>query len=283
MRYAPAPGTAGFGVLSAMDAGARGILISVFPLLKYRTFASADVISAVYLEVGVVFLIAVLLMPWIIRLVSRRWMFSIGALEYSLGLILILFNTEAAPYALVVYAVSSVTVFVCLNAYVLDYIEQAELGYCKTLRMFCAAMAWTAGPVLGVFLESKWTPLPFLVSAGFGCLLFTAFWWMHLGDSPFYLRTIGYGSASKAKSPRPIGHADFEVNQCKSMIIIILRVLIFYAPICGHGGSLRLWCAPFSLTVSRNVALASFLETTLRAVAFFSRPEELDRHCCHEQ
>ncbi len=189
VRHAPAPGAAGFGVLSAMDAGARGILISVFPLLMYRTFASADVISIVYLAVGVASLIAVLSMPWIIRLVSRRWMFSIGALGYSLGLVLILIDADAAPYALLVYAVSSVTVFVCLNAYVLDYIEQAELGRCETLRMFYSAMAWTAGPVLGVFLESVWTPLPFLVSAVFGCLLFAGFWWMHLGDGKLIRRT----------------------------------------------------------------------------------------------
>lgn len=189
VRHAPAPGAAGFGVLSALDAGARGILISVFPLLMYRTLGSADVVSVVYLGVGVCSLMAVLLIPWLIRFAPRRWMFSLGALGYSLGPFLILIDVDAAPLALLLYAVSSVIVFVCLNAYVLDYIAQAELGRCETLRMFYSALAWTVGPMLGVLLEAVWTPLPFLVSAAFGLFLCAGFWRMHLGDGKLIRKT----------------------------------------------------------------------------------------------
>ena len=183
VRHAPTPGASGFGILSAMDASARGILVSVFPLLMYRTLGNASQVSTVYLMVGFIGLAAALLIPWAIRRVPRRLMFTVGALGYLLGpAVLIVGGATLTPFALAIYTLAAVTVFVCLNAYVLDYIAQADLGRCETMRLFYAALAWTAGPVLGVLLETIWTPLPFLVSAIFGLFLVSLFWWMRLGD-----------------------------------------------------------------------------------------------------
>ncbi len=180
---APAPGPVGFALLTAMDAGARGSLISVFPLMMYRSLGSAEAVSALYLAVGVLALAAALLIPWAVRWIPRRWIFTAGSLAYAMGAVLVLvFGEGAAPVAMALYATGAVTVFLCLNTYVLDFVSQADLGRCETLRMFYSALAWTFGPFLGVWLLSVWTPLPFLLSGGFGMALCALFWRMRLGD-----------------------------------------------------------------------------------------------------
>jgi hypothetical protein len=200
VRHAPVAGASGFAILSALDAGARAILVSVFPLLMYRTLGSAEGVSAAYLAVGVIALAAALLIPWAMRRLPRRWMFTAGALTYVLGAVVILAGGVAAsPVALALASVASVTVFVCLNAYVLDFISQAELGRCETLRMFYSALAWSLGPFLGVWLVSVWTPLPFLVSAGFGVVLCLVFWKMRLGDGKLIRR-------SRAPAANPLAY-----------------------------------------------------------------------------
>ena len=200
VRHAPVAGASGFAVLSALDAGARAILVSVFPLLMYRTLGSAERVSAIYLTVGMVALAAALLIPWAMRRVPRRWMFTTGALTYALGAALVLVGGVAvSPFALMLCSVASVTVFVCLNAYVLDYIGQAELRRCETLRMFYSALAWSVGPFLGVWLLSVWTPLPFLVSAVFGVVLCLVFWRMRLGNGRLIRR-------SRAPATNPLAY-----------------------------------------------------------------------------
>ena len=191
VRHAPTPAAEGFGLLAAMDAGARAILMSVFPLVLYRTLGSAELVSKVYLLVGFLGLAAALLTPWVMRLVPRRWVFTTGALGYVAGPGFMALGDAGAPYALAVYASSAVVVFVCFNAYVLDFISQAELGRCETMRCFYAAFAWTAGPVLGVILASFWQPLPFLVSALFGLALCAVFWAMRMGDGKLIRRSRG--------------------------------------------------------------------------------------------
>jgi MFS family permease len=173
----------GFALLTAMDAGARGSLISVFPLMMYRALGSAEAVSALYLAVGVLALAAALLIPWAVRWIPRRWMFTAGSLAYAFGAVLVLiFGEGVAPAAMALYATGAVTVFLCLNTYVLDFVTQADLGRCETLRMFYSALGWTFGPFLGVWLLSVWTPLPFLLSGAFGLALCALFWRMRLGD-----------------------------------------------------------------------------------------------------
>ena len=189
LRHAPAPSVARFGILSALDAATRGILISVFPVAMYRALASAEAVSAVYLLAGVLSLIATLMLPYATRWIPRQWMFTGGCLAYIAAAPIMVFGgTEAAPFALAVYTMAAATVFLCLNAYVLDYVAQAELGRCETLRMFYAALCWAVGPVLGVWLADLWQPLPFLLSAGFAAGLCAVFWFMRLGNGKLIRR-----------------------------------------------------------------------------------------------
>jgi MFS transporter, ACDE family, multidrug resistance protein len=200
IRGAPAPGPVGFALLTAMDAGARGTLISVFPLLMYRSLGSAEKVSAVYLVAGVLALATALLIPWATRWIPRRWVFTAGTACYVLGSLLVLAGDVAVvPLVLPLYTSGTVTIFLCLNAYVLDRVTSADLGRTETLRMFYSALGWTVGPFAGVWLVSVWTPLPFLVSAAFGAILCALFWRMRLGDGRMIRR-------SRAPATNPLAY-----------------------------------------------------------------------------
>ena len=82
-------------------------------------------------------------------------------------------------------------VFVCLNAYVLDYINRSELGRSASLQMLYAAAFWSAGPMLGVWLWTSWAPAPFLVAGGFALVQLAAFWVLRLGNGKQIARAKG--------------------------------------------------------------------------------------------
>ncbi|MBW3543858.1 MAG: MFS transporter [Planctomycetes bacterium] len=183
LRHAPTPGLKGFAVLAGIESAARGVLISVFPLAMYRTFQDAGVISRIYFLVGVASLLSGLLVPWLTRFVPRRWIYTVGASLYLVSAGFAVSGGETAmALALLCSSVATVTVFVCFNAYVLDYISRVELGRCETLRLFYSAAAWTAGPVCGVWLMHWWEPAPFIVSSVAALVLLATFWVLRLGN-----------------------------------------------------------------------------------------------------
>jgi MFS family permease len=183
LRHAPAPGVRGFAVLAGTEAIARGILISVFPLVMYRALQDAAVVSEVYFGVGVASLVIGLLVPFLVRFVPRRWVYVTGNIMFVVGALLATVPTPAgaiAGLALVTFAV--VTTFVCFNAYVLDYIARVDLGRLETSRLFYSALGWTVGPALGVFLYGWWQPAPFLIAALAALAMLVIFLVMRLGN-----------------------------------------------------------------------------------------------------
>ena len=91
-------------------------------------------------------------------------------------------TTWSVSLALICNAMATVTIFVCLNAYVLDYVDRANLGRSQSIQMAYAAGAWTIGPMVGVLLYHQWAALPFLVAGGFALVLLVSFWVLRLGN-----------------------------------------------------------------------------------------------------
>jgi len=182
LRRAPAADVKRFAFLSGIESMVRGILLTVMPLSIYSVFPDTGTISLIYFAVGVLSLCAAMMLPRLARYIPRRWMFSLGAGLFVLGNSLAIAGGNLLVLGLLCNAIATVTVFICLNAYVLDYIAKAELGHSETLRMFYSALAWTVGPVTGVWLLEFWRPAPFLVSASAAMVLLVVFWIMRLGD-----------------------------------------------------------------------------------------------------
>lgn len=189
LRHAPAPSVRGFATLSAFEAITRGMLISVFPVAMYDALKDAALISSIYFAIGIISLLVGLLIPFLNRIVPRRWIYSIGASGFVIGSFLAALGTpETIVLALALNSLATVITFVCFNAYVLDYISRVELGKCETLRMFYSALGWTIGPVLGVVLWGWWRPAPFLVSGASAQIMLVAFLYLRMGNGKLITR-----------------------------------------------------------------------------------------------
>ena len=177
LSHSPTPTVSSFAFLASLEAGVRGILLSVMPLAIYREVGDAAIVSRTYFLVGIVSLIAGLLVPWGTRLIPRRWMMTIGAGLYLVGMVFALVGGAAGlTMALMSNAVATITLWVCLNAYLLDYFVRADIGRAESRRMFYSAAMWTAGPVAGIWLMDVWYPAPFLLAGGFAIAIIVAFW-----------------------------------------------------------------------------------------------------------
>jgi len=189
VRHAPTPSVHGFATLTGVEAIARGSLVSVFPLEMYKVLKDAQAVSEMYFLIGCISLLFGLLVPAVSGKLSRRWTYSLGALMMFFGPGL---AASGHPYGVVaglmLTTFATVTLFVCLNAYVLDYVKRHDFGRCETLRMFYSAIGWTLGPVVGVMLWDWWRPLPFFISMTAAVVLMIIFWVMRLGNGKLIVR-----------------------------------------------------------------------------------------------
>lgn len=189
LRHAPTPSVRGFASLAGAEAMARGILISVMPLEMYRALRDAALVSEIYFMVGLLSLATGLMVPFASRFMPRRWIYVTGCTMFAGGAVM---GAQGGALgmiaALAMITSATVTVFVCFNAYVLDFISKAELGRCETSRMFYSALGWTVGPFLGVTLLGIWRPLPFLIAALAAFSMMALFLYMRLGNGKLITR-----------------------------------------------------------------------------------------------
>ena len=181
-----------FAILAGLDAAVRGSLISVMPLVVRDAMGSTQDASKVYFMVGIASLVWGLMVPWASRQVPRRWMYTAGGLMYFLGMALALVGSPlTAGLSLMFNSMATVTIFICFNAYVMDYVDRANLGRSQSMQMFYAAAPWAIGPMLGVWLHDLWSPLPFLMAGGFAATLIITFWVLRLGNGKQITRAAG--------------------------------------------------------------------------------------------
>lgn len=241
LRHPPAgvartPTARAFATLSGVENMIRGTLLSVLPLAMYTALGDAGAVSTVYFVIGLCSLCFGMLLPWVNRRIPRRWLYTLGAGFYltgcTLGVVAGITGGPLIVAALACCTLGTVTCFICLNAYVLDYIAKSDLGRTETLRMFYSAFAWTAGPVTGVVLWQLWRPAPFLLGAAFAVALIAVFWWLRLGNGKLIQR-------ARAPAPNPLAYLGRFVAQPRLIagwLFAVIRscgwwVYIVYLPI----------------------------------------------------
>lgn len=198
-RRPPKPGVRAFAFISAFDAVVRGTMLSVYPLLMYRAWGNAAVVSQWYFGIGVLSLLTALSVPALARRIARRHVYAMGVGFYLLAAVFGVVGGKATTVALLCHAVAAANVFVCFNAYVLDNIPKADFGRLETLRLLYGGIGWTVGPVLGVWLLPLWQGAPFLIVAGAALTMLAAFWWTGVGTSRVT-------AASTQSSPNPLAY-----------------------------------------------------------------------------
>jgi ACDE family multidrug resistance protein len=183
LKHSPTPRIEHFALLAGLEAAVRGTLISAMPLAVYAALKDAQTTSLVYFIAGIVALIWGLMVPWATRFIPRRWAYTTGCVLYMCGMALAIIGTTwSVPLAIIFNAMATATTFVCFNAYVLDYVDRANLGRSQSTQMVYAAAPWAIGPLTGVWLHDQWEPAPFILAGVFAGLLLVVFWVLRLGN-----------------------------------------------------------------------------------------------------
>ncbi len=183
LKHSPTPRIEHFALLAGLEAAVRGTLISAMPLAVYAALKDAQTTSLVYFIAGIVALIWGLMVPWATRFIPRRWAYTTGCVLYMCGMALAIIGTTwSVPLAIIFNAMATATTFVCFNAYVLDYVDRANLGRSQSTQMVYAAAPWAIGPLTGVWLHDQWEPAPFILAGVFAGLLLAVFWVLRLGN-----------------------------------------------------------------------------------------------------
>ncbi|QFT57816.1 Major Facilitator Superfamily protein [Sulfitobacter sp. THAF37] len=239
LTHLPLPQVRDFAILSGLEAGVRGMLLSVMPLVIYRAFPDASLVSWIYLGVGMMSLVFGLLVPSLATRWSRRWMYTAGACLYLVGIALALNGMPVTSVlALASLSLATVTCAVCLNAYVLDYVARTNLGRSESLRLMFSGPSWVIGPISGVWLLNWWAPAPFIVAGLFALIQIAMFWRLRLGNGKMIAR-------ARADAPQPLAYLGRFLQQPRLVVgwlFAVIRscgwwVYIIYLPIfCVENG-----------------------------------------------
>ncbi len=188
--YQPArAGVRSFAILAAFEAAARSILISVYPVLMYRSLGDAKLVSEIYLLIGLASLLVALFTPMLGKLFPRRILYTVAAGFMILGSVIGMSGlTYAIPLAVLLNASALVVMTVCFNAYVMDYIERTSLGKNESSRLLYSGASWAIGPYLGVLLMDRWPNAPFIISILAVLCLLAWFWFLRLGNGKVITR-----------------------------------------------------------------------------------------------
>lgn len=182
------PTVESFARIAGLEALCRGCTLSVFPLLLYRAWGSAQLVSEIYFCVGLLSLTCALLVPALTRIFTRRQVY-LGAVSLYLvasgfGALQGKWTTLALVCAIAAAAVS----FVCYNSYVLDHLEKSDFSRLETMRLLYGGAGWVVGPFAGVWLLSLGGPAPFVLLGLAASAMLWLIWKTPLGDGKFQAR-----------------------------------------------------------------------------------------------
>lgn len=161
------PSVEDFARIGGLEAMVRGGTLSVFPLVMYRAWGSAAVVSQIYFAIGLVSLFTALMVPALARRFPRRSIYLCASGLYLAGAGLGALGGQCTTLALLCSVMAAAISFVCFNAYVLDHVAKTDFGKLETLRLFYGGVGWVLGPALGVWLlgVADWAPFALVGAA----------------------------------------------------------------------------------------------------------------------
>jgi ACDE family multidrug resistance protein len=184
-------GVHNFALLAACEATARSVLISVYPILMYRSLGDAKTVSEVYLGIGLCSLALALFTPFFGRFIARRYLYTLGGVTMLGGNVVgVVGGLPFIPLAVLMNSLALVVLTICFSAYLLDYVERTSMGKNESLRLLYSGAAWSIGPFLGVWMMDKQPLAPFFVSSAAVLCLLGYFWYLRLGNGKVIAKAL---------------------------------------------------------------------------------------------
>jgi predicted MFS family arabinose efflux permease len=180
------PGIGTFATLFAIESFARAILATVIPLQAFAVLQSSRAVSLMFTCVGIAGLVGSLFIPFLIRLIPRRWVYTLGALGLVAAAALFALDGPTGLLAgLVVRVLAVACLNITLNLYIMDVIRRGDFVRSEPFRLAVSGAAWTLCPSLGVYLYGQFGAIAADgLSAAAALLLLAAFWTIRLSDNP---------------------------------------------------------------------------------------------------
>jgi MFS family permease len=287
-----------FATLYAFESYARALLSTVITVQALQLLGNARDVSLLFSAVGVTGLLASFSIPVLIRHLSRRWVYTLGALLiFAAAASLATVSLAGQTLGMLFRVYGTACLNITLSLYILQYIRRAELTVSEPRRMQYGAIAWVIGPALGMYLYQRFGELaPFAVSAAMSLLLIAVFWLLRLSDKP---GIVAPSERPRRGPARSIGRFVAQPRLRLAWVIVFLRsswwVFFFiYAPVYAvqHGlgeiagaalvsaGNALLFVAPVAGSYARRFGVRGVLRVgyllcggfTLAAGLFFDLP-----------
>ena len=163
----------------------QAILLTVVPLEALNLLGSAWTVTLLYVGTGLVAVAARFSIPYLLRLVRRRFVFTLGTLSLAVSSILLAFNEVPALAAgLMLGTFAFACIEITSQLYLLDRVPRHALKHFEPIRIFASAGPWTVGPWFGVYLQRTFAfAAPFGIAAGAALILLILFWSLRLGEN----------------------------------------------------------------------------------------------------
>ena len=174
------PGPLVLALLYSLEALARSLMATAIPLQAYELLADPARVSALFAAVGVAGLSLSFAIPALIRWSARRHVYRLGGAALILAAALIATSTvtgQASGMLARIFGVACLNV--TFNLYLTDLVARRKLVRAEPLRLAFSAGAWTLGPFLGVWMESRWG-IGAAASASAACALAMLLYFQHL-------------------------------------------------------------------------------------------------------
>ena len=168
-----------------VPAVAQAILLTVVPLEALQLLGDARAVTLLYVSAGLVAVAGRFCIPFLVRLIKRRFVFTLGALSMAVSATLM--AADWLP-AFALGLALSILAFGCVEItsqlYLLDNVPRHVLRHFEPVRIFASAGPWTLGPWLGVYLQhSIGFAAPFAITMTASVAVVALFWSLRLGEN----------------------------------------------------------------------------------------------------
>jgi MFS transporter, ACDE family, multidrug resistance protein len=168
-----------------VPAVAQAILLTVVPLEALQLLGDARAVTLLYVSAGLVAVAGRFCIPFLVRLIKRRFVFTLGALSMAVSATLM--AADWLP-AFALGLALSILAFGCVEItsqlYLLDNVPRHVLRHFEPVRIFASAGPWTLGPWLGVYLQhSIGFAAPFAITMIASVAVVALFWSLRLGEN----------------------------------------------------------------------------------------------------
>jgi MFS family permease len=176
---------AAFLSLFFVPAVAQGILLTVVPLAALHLVGNVRAVTLLYVAAGLVAVVGRFCIPFLVRLIKRRFVFTLGGLSLAFSAALMAVNwLPALAVGLVLSTFAIACIEITSQLYLLDHVSRQELRHFEPMRIFASAGPWTLGPWLGVYLQrTVGFAAPFAITVVASAAVLALFWSLRLGET----------------------------------------------------------------------------------------------------